>query len=61
MKIDKLIRKLKNIKQSLKDKDIYIISKNGLLMDPEIRLKLENIYEPLELTKENVNCLILTT
>ena len=61
MKIDKLIRKLKNIKQSLKDKDIYIISKNGLLMDPEIRFKLENIYEPLELTKENVNCLILTT
>jgi len=54
--VRQLIRMLENIKDELKDKEIYVISENRMLFEPCIKYKT---LEPLSLTKENVEYLVL--
>ena len=57
MTVRQLIRMLENIKDELKDKEIYVISENRMLFEPCVKFKT---VEPFSLTKENVEYLVLT-
>ena len=55
--VKELTNYLKNIKEELQDKEIFIRSDNGLLMPPEIKFQLKD--NPIAKTKENVEHLLL--
>ena len=55
--VKELTNYLKNIKEELQDKEIFIRSDNGLLMPPEIKYALKD--NPIDKTKENVEHLLL--
>lgn len=56
------LRELKNhlsiIKEELLDKPVYLEAPNGLMVEPKIKFK--TIYLSLELSKENVDSIIIT-
>ncbi|RLE65057.1 MAG: hypothetical protein DRJ47_06075 [Thermoprotei archaeon] len=58
MTVRQLIRLLENIKDELKDKEIYVISENRMLFEPCVKYKTVEPF--LSLTKENVEYLVLT-
>ena len=57
MKVKELIERLCKIKKELQNKEIYVIANNGLLLEPEIKFLLKD--NPVDMTKENVECIIL--
>jgi len=57
MKIEQLIKKLQYLKNDLKKKDIYVIAKNGIKIDPEIKYVKKDISN-LDLDKNNVEYLV---
>jgi len=58
MKLRDFICQLDNIKDELKDKDVVIEAPNGLQLDPSF--KFITIYPSMELSKENVDKIIIT-
>jgi len=60
MKVNELIRKLENMRDDLNEKDIVIGAENGVLLPLEIKFKLKNPYDALNLSDENVECIVIT-
>jgi len=59
MNINELIRKLENMRDDLKEKDIVVEAENGLLLPPEIKFKLKNPSDALNLSSENVEYILI--
>jgi len=59
MKVNELIRKLENMRDDLKEKDIVIEAENGVLLPLEIKFKLKNPYDALNLSDENVEYVVI--
>jgi len=59
MTLDQFIENLQNIKESLKDKEIFIIAENGLLMEPKIKPVLVDPLNPYDTSGENVKHLVV--
>jgi len=57
MKLKEFIKQLDNIKAELKDTDIFIIAKNGVMVAPEIKFSLKDYS--LDKTKNNVDFIVL--
>jgi len=58
--IDKFIEDLQSIKKELKDKPLKVVSENGFLLNPKIKIKLIDNYSPLDKSSKNVECLIIS-
>ena len=56
--IRQLTKKLQAIKEDLQDKEIIIVSENGIQFEPLIKFLCKD--NSLELTKENVSQAIIT-
>jgi len=61
MTVDELIAKLKRIKKELRAKPIYILMPNAPLGSPnKIKFVLLDKYDPLNLSADNINYIIIT-
>ena len=60
MTVNEFIKQLKKIKKELREKHIQVVAPNSLLMNPEVKFVLKDKYDPLNLSAENVVCLIIT-
>ena len=60
MNVNELVRKLESIRDDLKEKDIVIEAENGMLLPPEIKFKLKNPSDALNLSSENVEYIVIT-
>lgn len=60
MKTKDLIEKLKKLGEDYQDKEIYVLTPRGILMEPAIKFKLrkENEYS-LDLSPENTQSIFL--
>ena len=59
MQVKHLIRKLQLLKPELQEKDIFVISQNGLRMPPEIKFAVHDDSK-LDISKENVDYVVLS-
>lgn len=59
MNVKQMIKGLQKLKPELQEKDIFIISENGLRMPPEIKF-IMNDYSKMDKSAENVECIVLT-
>ena len=57
MKLKEFINQLENIKNELKDTEIYIISRSGLMVSPELKFSLRDYS--LDKTKKNVEFIVI--
>jgi len=60
MEVSEFIGKLDALKDELKDKDIFIVASNGLLVTPEIKVRLRNQMDSLDFSADTVEYVILT-
>jgi len=60
MKVSEFIDKLNALKDELKDKEVFIVALNGVLMPPDIRFQLKNQMDSLNFSGDNVEYVILT-
>ncbi len=60
MKVRDLIRELENLKEGMKDKEIFVMAENGMLLPPEIRFRLKNAYDVYDHSAENVVAVVLS-
>ena len=60
MKARELLKELQNLKEDLLEKDIIIIAPNGLEFDPKIKFKLIDKYDPLNISSENIELLVIS-
>lgn len=60
MKLEELIEQLQNVKDSLKDKEVFVVAENGLLMEPKIKSVLIDYRNAYDQSEENVKCLIVS-
>jgi hypothetical protein len=56
MKVRDFIKKLEKYDQ---EKEIKILAPNGLLLDPDIKIKLKDEYDVLNLSFNNTECYII--
>ena len=60
MTLEQFIRNLQNIKDELKQSDVVVIAENGLELTPKIKFKLKDKHKISELSKENVESIVIT-
>jgi hypothetical protein len=60
MTVNELIEKLQSYKKDLREKNIQIQAPNGLIVNPEIKLILQNKYDVLNHGSDNVDFLLIT-
>ncbi|MFW6281278.1 MAG: hypothetical protein ACOC1O_00590 [bacterium] len=54
------IEEANKTKNELKDKPVYIVAENGMLLEPKIKFQLDENASGLDLDKENVESIIIT-
>ena len=60
MKVRELIKKLENLKEgALLEKEIFILSPNGFLLEPKIKFKLKDRFDILNKSVENIDSIRL--
>lgn len=59
MKIKELIKKLENLKEGLEDKEVFIVTKNGSLFEPSIKVVLVDEFDVLNKSSENIKHIVL--
>lgn len=52
MTVRDLTKELKSLKPSLQDKEVFVIAKNGLLLEPKIKQKYRNAGDIFDANKE---------
>ena len=60
MKVRDLIRQLESLNDEAKDKEIKIICPNGLQVTPCLKFELNNKYDVLNYSQENIKQYFLT-
>lgn len=60
MKLRDYIKELSSIKEELQDVEIKIVAENGLLFDPKAKFVLKDQMDCLNISKENVETIIVT-
>lgn len=59
MNVNQLIQELSSLKSDLREKEVVVVAKNGSLFTPAIKFEKKDSAK-LDLTKENVNRVILS-
>lgn len=59
MYLEEFITKLQKLKKELKHKHIQIITQNGLVQNPEIKIVLKDKTDALNLSEENVDYILI--
>ena len=59
MYVEEFITKLQKLKKELKHKNIKIVSQNGLLQKPELKIVLKDKTDALNLSEENVDYILI--
>lgn len=59
MTVNDLIRQLQSLREDLRGKEIHIIAPNGIEHYPEIKLRLKDQNDALNLKAENVEKVML--
>jgi len=60
MKLKDYIKQLKKIKPELQDVDVKVVAENGLLFDPKAKFVLKDPMDPLNISKKNVETIVIT-
>ena len=59
MTVNGLIKELQLIKKELREIDVQVQMRNGLLCSPEIKVLLKDRYDVLNTSVENVECILI--
>jgi repressor of nif and glnA expression len=60
MKLRDYIKNLSSIKEELQDVEIKTLAENGLLLDPRVKFVLKDPTDALNVSKDNVETIIIT-
>jgi len=60
MKVRTLIRRLENLREDLKDKEVYVAAPNGMPVPPEITFLLKDPADYFNRSRENVIGILLS-
>ncbi len=60
MKLEDYIKYLSSIKEELQDVEVKTLAENGLLLEPKVKFVLKDKTDALNISKDNVDNIIIT-